>query len=950
MTRLDRVKKCVTELIHKKEKSGSEPCVTIREVSKTLSIWPNDASVELNKLVASGYLTRKGTRGIKFYLASPDGVLADDKISVVSEKPIAPISLPFRGSDSPPPFLSYVGANGSLRSQIQMAKAAVTYPPYGLHTLIVGETGVGKTKLALEMWNYANQKRAAKDGQPPVPFIHFNCAEYADNPQLLLSQLFGHSKGAFTGADNEKHGLVEEANGGILLLDEIHRLPPAGQELFFKLIDTGTIRRLGDTVDRPINLMIIGTTTEDISAALLSAFKRRFSVFIDIPGWVERPPRERIALIKLFLGEESRKIKRPIFITGKALAMLFSYKGKGNIGDLKNAIKLACAKSYLLSSSSSTEEADPNTLCVGIYSLSQQVYDGLEDIEELIQLIDEDIFAHGIKVFPDENPQRYLEIDSSMPDDLYSLLERQLHNYKDETLVISDWNQSLALTIKDYFENQEQTADLYSFISPEIDGIAGELLAKASTSLKRDFPSTLRGSLALHLQQYYERAKSGSIIYNPELKNIELHYPEEMQILKKMQPHLSKKLKVQVTNDELGFLALFLRKPRSTKKVPKVGLLLVLNGQSASHSLAYFANEVFCTSHVHWVNAGNKSLEHIFKEVCQVVSTFNQGKGFMILTDIDVLTTLEKEVQKETGIPCRIVSGANSSLILDACSTVLHSDNDLDTAHKQVVKQQLRRFISTYSSELDEVVIQERAQPLRPEKNVIMTICATGIGSANSIKNILLERLPNSNMFEIVPCSIMNDLNSLVDSLGSRLMLVIGTVDPKIPQVPFLPVNNVFTRNGIHKIYMYANGWYYRPMQANWSKNHSRFELISVLEQNMKRFAPSLDHNVVTPLVRKLVNLLEQQFYNGPLPTDVIGRLYFHSASMVERLQKGITANLCEADIEEINRNRDQFDVLKQILNQSFGELLDIPDSEVYYFMLSIPELPENTEGTAASL
>ena len=80
------------------------------------------------------------------------------------------------------------------------------------------------------MYSYAKYIKRLKDDSP---FIVFNCADYYNNPQLLLSHIFGHVKGAFTGADSEKEGIVEKANGGILFLDEIHRLPPEGQEMIF---------------------------------------------------------------------------------------------------------------------------------------------------------------------------------------------------------------------------------------------------------------------------------------------------------------------------------------------------------------------------------------------------------------------------------------------------------------------------------------------------------------------------------------------------------------------------------------------------------------------------------------------------------------------------------------------------------------------------------------------
>ena len=81
---------------------------------------------------------------------------------------------------------------------------------------------------------------------------------------MLISQIFGHAKGAFTGADTEKDGLVVKANNGILFLDEIHRLPPEGQEMIFYFIDTGTYNKLGDTDrKRSSKVLIIGATTEE---------------------------------------------------------------------------------------------------------------------------------------------------------------------------------------------------------------------------------------------------------------------------------------------------------------------------------------------------------------------------------------------------------------------------------------------------------------------------------------------------------------------------------------------------------------------------------------------------------------------------------------------------------------------------------------------------------------
>ena len=111
-------------------------------------------------------------------------------------------------------FRHFIGYDGSMKKQIQRAKAAVMYPPNGIHTLIYGPSGVGKSFLADLMCQYAKTTGNFKED---MPFYQFNCADYAENPQLLMAQLFGYCKGAFTGANEVKKGIVEQCDGGIFI-------------------------------------------------------------------------------------------------------------------------------------------------------------------------------------------------------------------------------------------------------------------------------------------------------------------------------------------------------------------------------------------------------------------------------------------------------------------------------------------------------------------------------------------------------------------------------------------------------------------------------------------------------------------------------------------------------------------------------------------------------------
>lgn len=127
----------------------------------------------------------------------------------------------------------------------------------------------------------------------------------------MLSQLFGHKKGSFTGAGEDKAGLVEQADGGILFMDEIHRLPPEGQEMLFYFIDSGTYNRLGETEHkRTAKVLFICATTENPSSALLKTFLRRIPMTVHIPSLNERSLGERVELTTFLLGKEAERIKK----------------------------------------------------------------------------------------------------------------------------------------------------------------------------------------------------------------------------------------------------------------------------------------------------------------------------------------------------------------------------------------------------------------------------------------------------------------------------------------------------------------------------------------------------------------------------------------------------------------------------------------------------------------
>ena len=299
MLRIDKVYQALSQLWANRSVTDLQDMqgTTALELANLLGISRANTSLELNKLVRDGRAIKVTTYPVRFLPKETIEVLLDRDLQEITElETIADLDAPHQTdkpvaeaylSNSKNPFDQIIGHETSLKQVISQAKAAVYYPPSGLHMLLLGQTGTGKTFFAEKTYEYSLYEGLLKDD---APFKSFNCADYYNNPQLLMSQLFGYAKGAFTGADQDHEGLVEKADGGVLLLDEVHRLPPEGQEMLFYFIDNGSFNRLGENgVKRHSKVLIICATTENPDSALLKTFVRRIPMTIQIPSLSERP-------------------------------------------------------------------------------------------------------------------------------------------------------------------------------------------------------------------------------------------------------------------------------------------------------------------------------------------------------------------------------------------------------------------------------------------------------------------------------------------------------------------------------------------------------------------------------------------------------------------------------------------------------------------------------------
>ncbi|MEW6269452.1 MAG: sigma 54-interacting transcriptional regulator [Thermodesulfobacteriota bacterium] len=287
----------------------------------------NDKKLALPSVLRCGDRIRVGSTTLRFLAESSE---APDEAREDDEGPSTTFV------EDAAPGLDLVGSAAAMDEVFKLAERAGSSP---IPVLITGETGTGKELLARGI--HASSKRAAG------PFVAINCAAMPE--ALLESELFGHRRGAFTGAINDHRGLFEAASGGTLFLDEVGEMPVAMQAKLLRALQEGAVTPLGDTRPRKTDARILSATNRDLEAEVeKGAFRadlyyRLAALTIRMPALRER--REDIPLIarRLVRVSASRQAKSINGIAPDAMAVLQAYDWPGNVRELQNVIDRAIA-------------------------------------------------------------------------------------------------------------------------------------------------------------------------------------------------------------------------------------------------------------------------------------------------------------------------------------------------------------------------------------------------------------------------------------------------------------------------------------------------------------------------------------------------------------------------------------------------------------------------------
>jgi two-component system response regulator HydG len=270
--------------------------------------------------------------------------------------------------------------------------------PSNATVLVKGESGTGKELVARAL--HAHSRRKDK------PYVPVNCSAIPEG--LLESELFGHAKGAFTGAVRSRRGLFEEADGGTLFIDEVTETTPAFQSKLLRVLQDGEVRRVGESTSTMVDVRIVAATNRDIDREVQEKhFRQDLFYRLNVVSVLVPPLRDRVEDIPLlaehFLEKYSTQMEKPVnAVSRPAMDLLQKHDWPGNIRELENVIERAVA---LESTPSVQPESLPPTVRGGSARLSPALSsvgnevlpaEGL-DLEARVQEIERGYIAQALE-------------------------------------------------------------------------------------------------------------------------------------------------------------------------------------------------------------------------------------------------------------------------------------------------------------------------------------------------------------------------------------------------------------------------------------------------------------------------------------------------------------------------------------------------------------------------
>ncbi|EBW3212373.1 hypothetical protein DPD21_09775 [Salmonella enterica subsp. enterica serovar Remiremont] len=745
-----------------------------------------------------------------------------------------------------------IGAQGSLQESLRQCKAAISYPGAGLPLLLRGPTGTGKSFLARQLWQYAIEQGILP---PEAPFTVFNCAEYANNPELLTSKLFGHAKGAFTGADRAVSGLIETSNGGVLFIDEVHRLPPEGQEKLFHFMDNGTWRRLGESSDeRSATVRLIFASTEDLEKHFLATFIRRIPVIVKILPIAERGQYERLAFIHHFFRREAQRLHHDLSLDSEIISQLMQETLEGNVGGLENLIRNICASAWTFG------QRDDGVLEVKAGQLPDRL---LMEVPFTVPQTAERIMIYREGgVFPrvSGQHQEYLRLTENICGLCEELAQENISARTFDKLVY----QNLTLYL-DALMNKESPRARQDKRLRFIEDVGKAIAAHYDLELNAEF-AYLTG-------RYLTSLPLTPVEASPSVRHVMLRWLEEapglaQRVAQKLLDVVNNKYDLLIDTLDRLVVAAIVSNAIDATSGGKVKALIIAHGYSTASSIAGVANRLIGEKIYH---AMDMPMEVAFSDVSRAIVDYLQHTdtraGVMVLIDMGYTKEIADALLSVIHGPLVVVDNVTTRLALNVASEIALQKNIEQIAEEIVPLNQSRWDVFW---------------PAQKKARALLVTCITGIGTAFKFKNLMEKSQLTDFDINIIACEYTCLKNSrMAASLLNQyeVIAVVGTIDPQLAGVPWVGIEELLGEQGYAHLSQLLSGYLNDKQIALINKNMVReFSLHNVVNSlTILNANKTIGH--IETIIAEWQNTLGFSFNN-----NLIISLYVHLSCMIERL------------------------------------------------------------------
>lgn len=877
------MKKNIDKIFDAVAKEKNVEGIRTQDLAERLQMDRTLVSRLLNQLVESGKISKSNTRPVRYYFKKASS------------------------TDNNTVFEALIGANGSLHSGIEQCKSAITYPG-GLTILITGHSGVGKSYLASLVYQYAMQENAINTN---AKFIIFNCADYANNEELLSSKLFGYKQGAFTGASQDYEGIIAQADGGYLFLDEVHRLSPEGQEKLFLLLDKGVYQQLGGKTYHKVNVRLICATTENPKEVLIDTFLRRIPIIVNLPDLIDRDIKERLAFIEFFYSQESVLFEKPIKISKKVMNYLLTCFLQGNIGELMNIIKVSCANA--------ARKQNEDFVFVDIQDVASKELP--KETQEYFQddvLEVNDSVQHTRLSFKDSHVQEVVEILK----DIYVLLKD--YTTKDSESSVIKELKICVNKLSDILYFRESSSSLY-------DDLFSTHVEKGMKLLEQTYGIRYYGnsvktitSILLSLQDPAFKSNDYQQLYHEVLELLRLKQVKYNIMAQRMLEYLKESFNYSYGVLEEIYVTVYILSIVLRKQQNNINIVILAHGYSTASSIASLVNQLYSN---YLIEAFDMPLDMEYHDVVEEIKKYakqlNKEHGAIFLVDMGSLFDIYPLIKDNFDGEVVVINNISTYLALAAGSMV----------------NQGKSIIEIVDTIIKESEIKYRYYERKQKKKAIVTTCASGIGTAHKMRDIIKKCIFNErHNVEVVSCDYFSLKNMGKDSEIFRkydVQLIITTVGLNINDVPTMLFSELFTGGNEDKI---------REVFQKITDPESIDQIINNL-MKMLTLESVISHMIilnptkVIDSVDTILNLMAEHLQIS-FDSNLKLTLYIHIAIMIERC---VLTKQKESEPNHMKYDKREIAVLREVFEECLIDFdVTISDQELIIISRLVKEYQSN--------